>query len=1318
MKKQIIRTLIISFFICIQTVLNPLSLYAEHYIYKQLTIKEGILTAIYSIHREGNKYIWFGTKKGVYRYDGYESKRYNLKGEQYTNITYHLTPDGIGNFWAFTEKGLFLYDKGKDEFKEVYNSNGQSIPAFSYYMVQDGFLIGSSNYIYKYNYQTKNIEVVKQLTFPKRFNIQYIYLSPTDKEIFFCGVGRHGVMSLDLTNGEIKTNIFQTSMPISCFFIDSHDRIWIAGYNYGLLCFDQNKKQLFNFTPQNSSLNNKIILCMTEINDFIWLGTDGGGINILNPKTGEFKILSHVPGDQHSLPANSIRCLHNDHYNNIWAGSIRDGIINIHEGNIQTFSDTYFNGKYGLSNATVLSLQQDLSTANHIWIGTDGEGVNCFQVTENEFVHYPQTKGMKIASIINYTPTELLISAYSKGIYLFNTRTGALRPFDINNEEINNQVKYVGKTINLHRENDHNILLLSNQAYRYNLQSHQTQRLIKPHAQRDAIILPIATLNGSSFLYDQQCIYELKEDSIHIQEIFSIPKNGIIHSVSMDTKGNFWIASNNGLSKYSPSEKAYQTFPTNLFKEATSVICDNQGRVWVGANNMLFAYLIHQNSFAILGASDGVQPNEYLEKPHLLSSKGDVYMGGVKGLLRIDRNFKIDTIEVPHLILTDMKIDDVPIQNLPEDGTVIEFPWNSKVLYLQIMSLEKDLFRPKIYKFIILGREEQRLESTVPYISLRGLSTGKHIIYVSCTTRSGEWTEPVKLVEINVLPPWYKTWWFVLLCAFCLAAIIIGIFVTLLRKKSNKLKWEMKEHEQQIYEQKVRFLINISHELRTPLTLIHAPLKRLLQQMSPESPYYVTLQKIFHQSDRMKHLINMVLDLRKMEVGENQIHIEPHHINQWLNEIFNDFKDECQAEGITLKLETKQQLDTLNFDKGKCEIILTNLLVNAIKHSSPNTCIRIRCEQTDHETIRFSVSDEGTGLTPNDMEKLFTRFYQGDERIAGTGIGLSYSKMLVELQGGTIGACNNPDKGATFYFELPLHIQTGKYTCQPKPYLNELLSPELSDNNNEPKDTLFFDTQHIDLLLVDDSTELIDFLKESLQDKFHHIYTAYNGKEAVKILEKATPHIVVSDIMMPQMDGYELCRFIKQNMDFSHIPVILLTARNEERSQLEGYKLGADAFLAKPFDIETLYEIICSKLKIRENIKQRYSQTTFIPNPQNDTFSPVDENFMLKLNKIIAEHISEPDLGIPLICHEIGMSRASLYNKLKAITDMGANDYINKIRIEQAIQLITTTDLSFSEISDRTGFSTSRYFSTIFKQQTGMTPTQYRNEHKNRAQAS
>ena len=520
----------------------------------------------------------------------------------------------------------------------------------------------------------------------------------------------------------------------------------------------------------------------------------------------------------------------------------------------------------------------------------------------------------------------------------------------------------------------------------------------------------------------------------------------------------------------------------------------------------------------------------------------------------------------------------------------------------------------------------------------------------------------------------------------------------------------MKEHEKQMYEEKVRFLINISHELRTPLTLIHAPLNRILKSLAPTDSNYVPLKGIYRQSQRMRDLLNMVLDLRKMEVGVSKLQVYPQQLNDWVLEVSADFISEGEARNVHIRYQLDEQITVVSFDREKCEIILTNLLINALKHSPEGGEILIQTELLpDEQSVRVSVADQGCGLKQVNIHKLFTRFYQGSGERNGTGIGLSYSKILAELHGGSIGARDNDTAGATFFFELPLQVVSEEIICQPKAYLNELITDDNEEKNTE---TNTFQTKDYSLLVVDDNQDLIDFLRDTMKAHFKQVYTAADGVEALEIVRKYQPDIVVSDVMMPRMNGYELCKQIKENIDISHIPVILLTARDDEQSQLHGYKIGADGYLTKPFEEEMLLELIRSRLRNREQTKVRYLNAGLLPAPEESTFSQADETFLLKLNKVIAENLDSSVLDIAFLCKEMYMSRATLYNKLKALTDMGANDYINKFRLERAIQLITTTDLNFTEIAERTGFSTSRYFSTAFKQYTGETPTQYKESHK------
>ena len=302
--------------------------------------------------------------------------------------------------------------------------------------------------------------------------------------------------------------------------------------------------------------------------------------------------------------------------------------------------------------------------------------------------------------------------------------------------------------------------------------------------------------------------------------------------------------------------------------------------------------------------------------------------------------------------------------------------------------------------------------------------------------------------------------------------------------------------------------------------------------------------------------------------------------------------------------------------------------------------------------------------------------------------------------------------GSTFWFELPRDIQPGKVTLQPQAYLNELLAPTQevesipSDMQNKE------DTQNCTLLIVDDNKDLTDYLFSALKSKFKEIRIAYDGEEALRICRESSPEIVVSDIQMPRMNGYELCKHIKEDLEISHIPVILLTARNDEESQLFGYKNGADAYLTKPFEVDILYTVIQSQLKNRERIRTRYAEAGPLPLPQESTFSSADEKFLNRLNKLISENLDNQQMGIPFLCTELGISRAGLYNKLKALSGMGANDYITKLRIERSAWLLTHTALRIVEVADQTGFSTSRYFSTVFKQYMGCSPTQYKEEHK------
>lgn len=1276
---------------------------AKQYFFQQIPSQNGLSSMVRCMEVSQEKgYVWIGTRSGIGRFDGYEQRRY-LRG----NVT-HILEDEEHTIWVITEKGVFRYNEIEDNFILVRDKDNNPVIASSLCLWEDGVIFGGRGRLYKYNYEDHIINLFHTLKPNGKYHISNLY--QWDSHTLLATNRWAKALFIDIATGNTRPVPFNSEQIIS-LLIDRKGNVWVAHYNQGVSCYGRNGKQLQTYHTQNSPLKTNVVLSLEEHNGQIWMGTDGGGIHILNPQTGKISTLRYIPGDRYSLPANSILCLYNDKSNNMWAGSVRNGLINIKEVGMKTYQDVLPGQNYGLSEKTILSIYQD--NDNQIWIGTDGGGINLFDPATGKFHHILSTWEEKVASITGMDKNHLLVSLFSQGLFVFHKETHRYQPLVIINDSINDILCHRGKTVNVYQNTPETILMLSETPYKYHIGKKQFIPITKGKGITDIVgtLLPINSTGEDCYLHDLEHIYKINSSLNELELIFTCQTDTVFNSVSLDENGLLWIGSNYGLSYYNPVTKQYTLVPNTLINEISSLICDRQGRVWIGTEEKLFAYLIKEKKFILFGEPDGVVQNEYLEKPRLLSSSGDIYMGGVNGLLHINRHLPDEPALLPTLQLADILVGGERVYDRISNDHQLSVNEKSKPIIIKIITRNKDIFRKPMYRYTITGLNGQNIYSYLPEINLSSLPTGSYHIKAACSTRNGDWTADYDILTLIVLPPWYKSGWFILSCTLFIFVSVILIFILLLRNKETKLKWAMKEHEQQVYEEKVRFLINISHELRTPLTLIHAPLKQLMDKLTADNENYPLIQSICKQSERMKNILNTVLNVRKMEVGQSTLHVQSIQLDEWAEQLISDFKPEASVRGITLVYQPEPEIQTLCFDKEKCTTILTNLLINALKYTPDESTISISTRLSEDKRVRISISDQGPGLKDVDTNNLFVRFYQSNNSRPGTGIGLSYSKILVEQHGGNIGAYDNKNfgsPGATFWFELPLNTEPGNITLHPQEYLNTLLAPtqetesipkQQEENKTAPNHTL---------LVVDDNKDLTDYLATALKDRFKTIWVAADGEEALRLCRKKRPHIVVSDIQMPRMNGYELCKQIKEDLEISHIPVILLTARNDEESQLYGYKNGADAYVTKPFEVSMLYAIICSQLHNRERMRTRYTDIGPLPPPEEGTFSSADEEFLNRLNQIITEHLDNEQLGIPFICDKIGISRASLYNKLKALTDMGANDYITQIRMERAIWLILHTELSVNDIADKTGFSTARYFSTVFKQHTGCSPTQYR----------
>ena len=1281
----------------------------QDYYFKQISLEQGLSQSrVQCIYRDHLGVMWIGTKWGLNSYDQSELKNYfhvrNQPNSLPDNYIRFITEDRFGNLYVSTNKGIAVYNKTENQFHPLLY-NGRIFQAWSYFQTKDGLLFGGGDTLYKYDLADKSITPI----FPgvegdRRKCINRIF--QWKPGLLIACSRKNGIWMYDLVRKKMYRCPFVKEREIYTIFVDSRNRLWVSFYGKGIVCYSREGKKLFDLSTRNSAINNDIVFDFLEKENQLWIATDGGGINILDFRTMKFSYLKHVSGDDQSLPNNSIYCLYKDQMNNIWGGSVRGGLFGIKKVFIKTYKDVSLINTQGISERTVVSIYEDKDTL--LWIGTDGGGINRFDPKTNAFHHYPSTYGEKITSITDFSENELLVSYFNKGIYTLNKKTAQMKAFPIINDSISQREFSSGDLVNLYATKD-NIYILGLKVYIYNKHTRQFSTLYAPKIdfQRKIALQAIYSDDTDLYLMGTNNLFQFNMKNNELSSLVSTEEGNDFTSACRDDKGNFWIGSNFGLLYYNKQTGTTEKISTNLFNNVSSLAYDKKERVWIGAQNMFFAYIIKEKRFVILDESDGMPSSELIFTPIPVLRTKNLYMGGTMGLVRIKTDIVFESDSSPVLKLLDAKLDGKSILE-PVNDKCIYIPWKHSSLSIKVIVDEKSTFRKHFFRYTVSGKDNMTIESYNHTLELGTLASGKYSICVSCDTQSGGWSQPTEILTVIVSPPWWKSFWFISFCTISILCAVGLIFYSVIKKKENRLKQEMREHEKMIYEEKIRFLINISHELRTPLTLLYASLKRILDGdvRQDEVPEY--LKGAYKQAGQMKDTINIVLDARRMEVGQEVLHISSHPLHEWIKEVIDSFLVSFKAKEIEIVYDFDNSIQQLSFDDMKCRVVLSNLVMNALKYSPSHTRIIIKTIRTD-VSVQVLVQDQGIGLEHVDVEKLFTRFYQGKHSEGGSGIGLSYAKMLIDMHGGRIGAINNEDNGATFFYELPVNLQEQEVSCPQRSYLNELLQSPVE----EKVEYTSYSVQEYSLLIVEDKQDLREFLKNSLKDKFKKIYLAENGASAFDVVKRQQPDVIVSDVMMPQMNGYQLCKKIKEDLTVSHIPIILLTARADSESQILGYKLGADAYLPKPFDLEILLSVIQTQIRNREYIKSRYRGNQFALSPQEVTFSNADEQFIIKLNEMIDRHLSQSNLDVKFLTGQMAMSRTSLYNKIKELTGIGANDYINRRRIDRATDLLLQSDMSITEISEQVGFAYQRYFSTLFKEVKGMTPSQFRLHHTN-----
>lgn len=1283
---------------------------SPEYYFKQLSLEEGLSqSTVKCVLSDYKGLIWIGTRFGLNSFDREHMKSYYHQKNNPNSIPFNeiafLLEDSLLNLWVGTEQALARYDRDKDIFIPI-TFQGRPITAHSSVQVEKGVLFFERGGVFRYDYQSREVSQMPVYTSEERLShIDKAHVYDSEKGIILLTCRWNGAWWYHQKTGKLERIPFIEEREIAASWLDSSGCIWISPYAKGVYCYDRQGKVLCHLSA-DQSLTHDVVLDIKERDGEIWMATDGGGINIYNKNSGKVRSIEHKQGESNSLPVSSFWCLYNDHENNIWAGSVRGGLIGMKEVYMKTYKEAAPNSTYGLSEKAIVSAVED--SDGMIWLGTDGGGVNRLNPQTKQFRHYPSTYDMKVVSIVDNGNGELLLSMFNKGLYVFNKTTGALRELTFTTTQKYKEMYQTGKSVNLNRVDKNRVYLLGDSVYCLNQSAHTLSAVSCRETDLTVSSLQqVVTEDSISYLKGDHALLELNIKQNTLRTLYRMDDSlGVISAVSKDEQGNFWIGTATGLYLYNPASNQLMAIETKRFIGISTLCFDKCNRLWVGTHNMLYAYLLDSKKIIMFGESDGVCANEYIAKPSLVTSSGDIYISGVMGVVYIKNNIPFP--ENPDLCiqLLDILLDGVSVDaKLNRETNTLCVPWNHTSLAVKAIVKENDLMRKKLFRYYIKGKQSEYIESSDHSMVIHTLPVGSYKILVSCNMKNGDWSAPVELVSVTVLPPWWKSDWFIFTSIFIILGGIGILFWLALKRKENKMLWVMKEHEKKTYEEKISFLINISHELRTPLTLIYAPLKRILNSGTvSDEGLFRQLTDIFKQTRRIRNIINMVLDVRKMEVGGGRLHIQNYSLNEWLQDVAEDFKNECVARNIRFIYNLDNEVGEVPFDAARCEVILSNLLMNALKFSNSDSCITLSTSLL-RDTVRISISDQGIGLGNVDTAKLFTRFYQGNHDRQGSGIGLSYAQLLIEMQGGKIGAENNEDKGATFFYELPLCNVSRPITSQP--YLNELLISQ----EQETFEVTDFSIRSYSILIVEDEPELRSYLKEEMKGHFKNVYVAEDGMRALEITNQYLPDIIVSDVMMPRMNGFTLCQQVKSNLEISHIPVILLTARTDTDSAIQGYKQGADVYIPKPFDLEFLLAVVRNQLKNRESIRQRYRENICVISPKEDLISNADETFVLKLNTLIHENINNPDLDVCFVAEQMAMSRATLYNKMKVLSDISIGDYINKFRLTKATQLLTNKDLSILDVSEQCGFTSQRYFSTAFKQAYGTTPSKYRQEN-------
>ncbi|MGJ8761353.1 MAG: hybrid sensor histidine kinase/response regulator transcription factor [Polaribacter sp.] len=1215
---------------------------------QRIACKDNSRPAINSIQKIKNGTIFLGTSLGLRKLDTLNSTILKPKKIEDSNTLNFAIPiqtllvDNDNNLWAGS------YTKG----------------------------------VFKYQFKDDNIVDFSQFPITEKRILSLVELA--DKTFLF-GSENDGLFHMDSNGALIKNYLYNKkdknsirSNSIWSLFVDKSKRVWMGYYNNGVVVSDHLFDKFDNIESLENNPNSLQIGSVTGIvrdaHDKLWITMDGGGIDVFDIKTSKVDHINKANDKAYSgLTSNHIQTIFIDSKKNIWAGSWDNGIYVLKDGfkNITNINIKSSNGKL-FSNA-ILSFAEDKDGV--IWIGTFYTGVYSFNPKTHVLTYHNSHEFAK-HGIPTSDVRKILVD--NDGSIWLGTTIGL---FKINNNQgvlsVKSFVNQLAKSNNNQRSSTH-ILSLYQSTDNY---------------------LWIGT-RGAGL-----CRYDKTKDEFKWFNKFSGLNEENIASIIEDKKGDIWVSGNAGITKLDLKTSEVVNYTTN----------------------------------------DGLLSDDFNFNAVLRDDEGKLYFGNYKGVDFFNPKDLSTNSSVPSLYLTSLKIfnkDVIPNEeNSPLTKTItetssIEFNHEQSVFTIQYTGINYTRPEKNKYAYYLEG-----LEKSWNYVgnqrsaTYTNLDYGDYVFKLKAANNDGLWNEKPLELKITILPPWWKS-----NLALATYVLLFGFGVLLLNKitrsrikEKELIKNERTQRIQQeiLNKNKLQFFTNISHEFRTPLTLILNPLKDMMRDKTLNLPEKVKSKHstIYRNSDRLFRLINELMDLRKLEFDKVRVRASELNLVDFTKNIVLFFKEEASNRNIFLTLDTEMSLIKTWADQNMLEKIIFNILSNAMKVTPDNGVINVNLIDNDEDyilplisstkavkVVEIVISDTGKGLEEDQVDKIFERFYQVESLnktyYGGTGIGLEVVSSFVNLHKGKIEVTSKIDEGTTFRIILPKgkehftkdEIKSFKAESDlPKKEINFIPENKIS-GSEELEEIEKTTSKKYTILVVEDNTELRNYLKTELS-KTYKVLLANNGLEGLKIAEKSFPDVILTDVIMPEMDGFEFCRRIKTDIKTSHIPLLMLTAKARIDDRIEGIEHGSDAYMTKPFDMRLLTLRLSQLITSRKLIFDKYFSEVSGAK-ENTNATSIDKEFINKVLAYIGENISNSSLSVEELANELNLSKSQSYRKIKSLTGQTPNELLRRIRLERAYQILETGSAFISEVGFKVGFSSASYFTKCFKAHFGMLPTE------------